>query len=148
MTYCDSSFLVALLIQGDRFAPEAGLLASGFSDALPLIPLAEVEVLTRLHRGLGDGTLTPQLHRSVIRQFEEDLSDGILVRKSPSPREHLAEALRLAQRYVPRMSVRTLDILHVAAALQMKYKHFASFDRRQRELASAAGLRLLPAKLS
>ncbi len=144
MTYCDASFLVALFVQGDVFAPAAAEAAAGFSAPMPLIPLAEVELMTRVHRGLGDKTLEPAHHASVLRQIEEDIADGILVRKSPPAREHLEEALRLSRKHAPVLAVRSLDILHVAAARIFKARKFASFDRRQRELAAAAGLRLLP----
>lgn len=147
MIYCDSSFLVALFVKGDVFAPMGSALAATFSAPIPLIPLGEVELMTRVHRGLGDKTLDAVQHVAVLRQIEEDIADGILVRKTPAARDHLEEALRLARRHAPVLAVRSLDILHVAAARLFKSKTFASFDRRQRDLAAAAGLRLLPVKL-
>ena len=39
---------------------------------------------------------------------------------------------------------RSLDILHVAAARTMLIEEFISFDARQRELASAIGLKVSP----
>ena len=148
MTYCDSSFLVALFVKGDIFAPKAVVIAAAFSAPMPLIPLAEVEVVTKVHRGLGEKTLNPAQHAAVLRQIEEDIADGILVRKGLPAREHLEEALRLSRRHAPSLAVRSLDILHVAAARVLKSRAFASFDRRQRELAGAAGLRLLPKDLA
>jgi hypothetical protein len=35
-------------------------------------------------------------------------------------------------------------VLHIAAALSMKTVAFASFDKRQRQLAATVGLQLLP----
>jgi hypothetical protein len=37
-----------------------------------------------------------------------------------------------------------LDILHVATAMVLGVRDFASFDGRQRQLAKRAGLRVLP----
>jgi len=37
-----------------------------------------------------------------------------------------------------------MDILHVATALDLGAKQFVSFDERQRELAEAEGLDVLP----
>ncbi|MBM4156595.1 MAG: type II toxin-antitoxin system VapC family toxin [Lentisphaerae bacterium] len=42
----------------------------------------------------------------------------------------------------PRMGCRTLDILHVACALQLKPTEFLTFDHRQRKLAAHAGLKV------
>jgi hypothetical protein len=40
-----------------------------------------------------------------------------------------------------------MDIFHVARALQLVPERFVSFDQRQRALASAAGLAVLPERL-
>ena len=39
---------------------------------------------------------------------------------------------------------RTIDLLHVAIALEAGAKTFLSFDQRQRKLAKAAGLKVKP----
>ena len=39
---------------------------------------------------------------------------------------------------------RTIDLLHVAIALEAKATTFLSFDNRQRKLAKAAGLEVKP----
>ena len=43
------------------------------------------------------------------------------------------------------LGCRTLDVLHVATALQLKPDRFITFDQRQRLLAVAAGLTVEPA---
>jgi hypothetical protein len=40
----------------------------------------------------------------------------------------------------PRLGCRTMDILHVACACQLKPQLFISFDHRQQKLGEAAGL--------
>jgi predicted nucleic acid-binding protein len=39
-----------------------------------------------------------------------------------------------------------MDLLHIAAALEAGCTHFASFDKRQRECATLAGLTIHPAQ--
>jgi predicted nucleic acid-binding protein len=39
------------------------------------------------------------------------------------------------------MSIPSLDVLHVACALELKLPHFLTFDERQLKLAKAAGLK-------
>lgn len=131
----------------DAWTPAARAMASGYRDPMPLVPVGEIELFTRIHRSLGERRINVAEHSAVLRQIGEDLSDGILVRKNPVPQALLGEALRLASKHAPVMNIRSLDTLHVAAARVLGYASFASFDKRQRELASAAGLRVLPAKL-
>lgn len=52
-----------------------------------------------------------------------------------------ATAAELALAHTHSHGVRTLDLLHLAAALELKAEVFLSFDRRQRALAKAVGLR-------
>lgn len=146
MIYCDSSLIVALFVP-DAWTEQAKSLAGKFTDPIPLVPFGEVELSTRVHRAIGEKRLSTAEHASVLRQIEEDIADGIIVRKTPPARENLEEALRLSRKHAPALAVRSFDILHVAAARLFKARKFASFDRRQRELAAAAGLRLLPADL-
>jgi len=46
----------------------------------------------------------------------------------------------LARRRVATLGVRTLDALHVAAALELKADAFWTFDERQKKLAEIEGL--------
>ena len=55
-----------------------------------------------------------------------------------------AEALELADRYSARLGTRSLDLMHVSAALLLKTETFLSFDERQRKAAKAEGLKVKP----
>jgi predicted nucleic acid-binding protein len=50
------------------------------------------------------------------------------------------ETARLSDAHTIRLGARTLDVLHVAAARVLDCRYFLTFDRRQHELARAAGL--------
>jgi predicted nucleic acid-binding protein len=54
----------------------------------------------------------------------------------------MVEAERLSTSYSERFGTRSLDILHVAAALVLGVKEFHTFDTRQAKLAKAAGLKV------
>lgn len=58
---------------------------------------------------------------------------------------HYREAMELSERYAARYLTRALDVLLIAAALEMKAAAFVSFDQRQRKLAAEVGLTILPA---
>ena len=140
--------MFALSIRGELFTPIAAKIASGFTEAIPLIGIAEVEWKTRINRGLGDGSLTINQHAMLLRQIEEDVADGILVRKSLITAEYLDCALKLSKNHALKIPIRSLDILHVAAAKLLRCKKFVSFDERQRGLATAEKFQLLPSRLS
>jgi hypothetical protein len=55
----------------------------------------------------------------------------------------LNRAAELSQKHTPKFGIRSLDVLHVACALELKLRHFFNFDGRQQKLAAAAGLKLI-----
>jgi predicted nucleic acid-binding protein len=50
----------------------------------------------------------------------------------------------LSEKHATKDGQRTIDLLHVAIALECGAKTFLSFDKRQRRLATAAGLKVSP----
>jgi hypothetical protein len=59
----------------------------------------------------------------------------------------LHQTRRLSDRHTAKHGFRSLDIMHVAQAIILNCKHFASFDAKARQLAAMEGLKLLPARL-
>jgi predicted nucleic acid-binding protein len=55
----------------------------------------------------------------------------------------LQRAADIAREHTPRLGCRSLDVLHVATALQLGFRQFLTFDRRQQQLARAVGLKLV-----
>ncbi|MFN0172460.1 MAG: PIN domain-containing protein [Bryobacteraceae bacterium] len=51
-------------------------------------------------------------------------------------------ARRIAEKRMAGLRVRSLDVLHVAAALTLGASAFLTFDKRQQELARLEGLRI------
>ena len=56
----------------------------------------------------------------------------------------LEEARRIARLRTVTEGYRSLDILHVAAAVVSEAEEFLTFDERQRKLAQAEGLKVKP----
>jgi len=75
-------------------------------------------------------------------RFHQDRQDGLFIMREMTA-EFFAQAVRLAQIYTAQFGVRTLDILHVATALECRADAFWTFDYRQAGLAKAVGLKLL-----
>lgn len=69
----------------------------------------------------------------------KDLVDGVLLIQ-PLVTASFERALQIARRRTPQLGTRTLDILHVASALELKAERFYTLDRNQARLARAEGL--------
>lgn len=61
---------------------------------------------------------------------------------APLPEVLFEKAAEIARAHVAQTGTRTLDTLHVAAALELKAERFWTFDDRQAKLAKAVGLKL------
>ena len=53
------------------------------------------------------------------------------------------KTFRLLSAETPRLGCRTMDILHVARAVEIAATSFMTFDGQQRELALHAGLKVI-----
>lgn len=144
MIYCDTSFLLALYVERDFFHVPASRLAAKFKAPIPLTLLTELELVNGIRRCLAAKIIPRAEHDAIFRQVAADESHGILARHAIHQADHFAKARELSKRFTPEISARSLDILHVAAALLLRATDFGSFDEKQRVLAGKAGLRLLP----
>jgi predicted nucleic acid-binding protein len=142
--YCDTSFLLALYVERDFFHVQASRLAAKFKEPIPLTLLSELELVNGIRRGLAAKIIPIEEHDAIFRQIVEDESHGILVRLAVHQADYFAKARELSKKFTPEISARSLDILHVAAALLLKARDFGSFDDKQRILAAKTGLKLIP----
>ncbi len=72
-------------------------------------------------------------------ELERDRGNGLWL-DADLPDEVWETCADLARKYGPKLGVRTLDSLHVAAAIEFGAKAFWTFDERQAKLAAAVGL--------
>ena len=148
MTYCDSSFLASLYVPTDVFNPQARKEAAKFTNAIPYTLLGELELLNALRRGLGDASLDQSAHDAIIRDLDTDEADGLLERAALNQIKLYEKARELSKKHTSALACRSLDILHVASALVLGAKKFASFDHRQRKLVAAVSLPLVPLSIA
>ncbi len=141
--YCDTSFLVSL------YAPDANSEVSAAemlraSTMLLITPLCELELVNALQLRLFRNELTAAETQAAYTAIQSDISAGIYSLQ-PLSTGIFEAAKRLSLKYVAKIGSRSLDVLHVAAALAMGAEMLLSFDDKQRKLARAAGLRVAPA---
>jgi predicted nucleic acid-binding protein len=76
----------------------------------------------------------------LLQRFEDHRALG-LWKESALPDQTFDDCTLLGRRFGGRLGVRTLDTLHVAAALGLGAERFWTFDQRQEKLALAVGLK-------
>lgn len=141
--YADSSFLVSLAIEDGKTHEAKGFMLR-HPEALPFNPLHRLEVRNGIRLRVQRGEIDPARRENAFRQIEEDLADGILVHRAMPWTDALRQAEQLSTDHAERIGSRSADTLHVAAAMLSGARQFLSFDRRQRELAKAAGMDVKP----
>jgi predicted nucleic acid-binding protein len=141
--YADSPFLVSLHRADTNHAAANAYLAKA-ALTLAFTPLHRVEVRNALRNATANGEMTGADCRQAFRQIDDDLCDGLLIHTSVEWTDVFCRADELSEKHAATHGVRTIDLLHVAIALECGAKTFLSFDTRQRKLAKAAGLKVKP----
>jgi hypothetical protein len=141
--YADTGFIVTLYKEESTSARASALMAR-LTSPLRLSLLGELEFRNALHLAVFRGELTPHEATLKKRLFQDDLANGIFA-IIPVPAFALySKAAELADRHSARLGTRSLDLMHVAAALLLETDTFFSFDERQRKAAKTEGLKVLP----
>jgi len=104
----------------------------------------EIPNAIRLKRFRGE--ITKEEEAAAIRVFRGDVDAGRLARPDYDLAEVFIRAEGLSAKHSGNIGVRSMDILHVAAALECGCMGLASFDERQRKVAQLAGLKLVPVR--
>jgi predicted nucleic acid-binding protein len=144
--YADTGFVVTLYKQETTSTQAAALMARQ-KTSVQLTQLGELEFHNALHLAVFRNEITATDAALKKRLFLEDLANGIFT-ITPVPASALfAKSIELANRHSANLGTRSLDLMHVAAALLLKAETFFSFDERQRKAAKAEGLKVKPASL-
>jgi hypothetical protein len=102
-----------------------------------------VEVTNGICLAAFRADISAEAMRDALASLDEDFTDGRYVRADVLWRAALDRARELSEEHTPRLGCRSLDVLHVASALELGCKRFLTFDSRQQRLARAAGLKLV-----
>ncbi|HEX8313128.1 MAG TPA: PIN domain-containing protein [Chthoniobacteraceae bacterium] len=121
--YADSSFLVSLY-RADWWHEKASSFMARVAIPLAFTPLHRIEVRNALRNAAAAGDMTIPEQRTAFRQIEEDLRDGLLIHTAVDWTELLQAADHLSEKHAAAAGQRTIDLLHVAAALQLDVSLF------------------------
>lgn len=137
--YADSSFLVSIYVT-DVHTPEV-LRRLSQHPRLWFTPFHEVEISHAIARQVFQGRMSDERATRVYQELSRDCAAGVWA-LTGFPEATFTQGATLARTYVAKLGTRTLDSLHVAAALELKAEQFWTFDERQAKLAKAAGLKV------
>ena len=138
--YADPSGLARLYIhqEGSR---EMSIWRGKVSGALAVTHHGRVEIINAICRAVFLGHLAEDAASEALADFASDFAEGRLHQAEILWRAALNRAAELSENHTSKLGARSLDVLHVACALELKFRYFLTFDQRQQKLASAAGLR-------
>jgi hypothetical protein len=137
--YYDTSCLVKLYI------PELGsdrvrALVAAAGQALALTPLHRCELRNAIALKAYRGEIDRDELAAVIVQIDDDIRRRLLFPTDLEWPEIFRLTGELAVLHTPEKGCRTLDILHIAAALAIGMRRFITLDARQRALARDVGM--------
>lgn len=109
-----------------------------------LSQLGELELHNAFQLSVFRGEIDAAAASAKYQLFAADLARGSFA-ILPVPAATLyPKAIDLAQRHSASLGTRSLDLMHVAAALILKADLFLSFDERQRKVAVLEGMQVGP----
>lgn len=153
-TYADTSFLARLLIHDADNEAAVDAHRSLGRPYLIYTPFHSLEVTNALRlRTFMASNSTSAVKRQAKREEQEAerrlkwcLAKG-LFQATPMPWDAAIEkAVELSAAHCHRIGLRSFDLFHVGAAVELQAKHFITCDIRQAALAKAAGLKVLLVK--
>lgn len=138
-TYFDSSALVKIYVNEDHSDRARREVVA--ARQVPVTWLHVLEIGNALRILTGRSLLTEKESLALLDQFEDDRQAQRLADASPDWPKVFHEAVQLSRRHAMKTLCRSLDVLHVAAAIEIGCTKFVSGDQRQLAVARAAGLK-------
>src|SRR5947209_6764429 len=99
---------------------------------LPLLltSFGELELTNAIQLRAFRKELTRTQVKQALAMVRRDIATGVYFLK-PLSATAFERAMHLSRKHTPKFGTRTLDVLHIASALDLRVKAFYSFDRHQ-----------------
>lgn len=144
MTYADSGFVVSLYRPTESLSRIARREIKRASTPVLLSPLSLLEIRNALNMAIARDEIGMAERDAVMAEIDRQISTGFFQMAQVSQAAIYARAEELSDRHTPAHFTRSLDLMHVAAALLCKASIFLSTDARQKKVAEAEGLKVRP----
>lgn len=144
MIYADSSLILSLYV-ADAGSEPAEQMTAGLNVPLVWTAWHELEFHAALEARVGRGQNTRNEADAVKAQLSAHRErDGLYLRRTADWERVLERASSLTSQSGAEFLCRSLDVLHVAACLELGLTKFLTLDERQRKLAAKHGLEIHP----
>jgi predicted nucleic acid-binding protein len=143
MHFADASFLVSAFL-GDANGSKEWKWWASSKAVLHLSRLVLLEAENAIRSSVFQHAVPQQNSIEALHLLKRALADGVLVRREISSARLYPAAQRICMRHTGPETFGTMDIIHVACAVELGATHFISFDRSQRKLTAAEGLAACP----
>lgn len=140
MVYADTSLLFSLVLHDANTAETVAYLKR-HPTSLALTPWQRCELSNAVRLSVWRGSCPAPVAIAALEKIDADLTAGNLAETPLVWPDVLKIADELGKKHTSALGVRTLDLLHVSAAVSLKAKTFLTYDGRQLALARASGLR-------
>lgn len=140
--YADPRALLKLYLK----EPESRAMAEWrqkVGDPLLVTHHGRVEMTNGIGLAAYRGMITDKMHDAAVAALEDDFAQGRYKQGDVLWRATLKRAGDLSRKHTRSIGCRSLDIVHIASAMELEFKYFATFDMRQQQLAQAAGLKII-----
>jgi len=141
--YLDTGFALKRYVQEPN-SPVARAALLAYAPPLHLTDILEMEMVNALHGKVFRREMTESDRDQCLTAFHADIAAGFWQRVTIGSVSLRNRVVSIASERTAILGCRTLDILHIAAALELGCTDFLSFDHRQRSVALAEGLKVLP----
>lgn len=138
-TYFDSSALVKIYVNEPNSEQARREVVA--SRQVPVTWLHRLEVGNALLVLAGRSALTSEEAHGHLDHFDDDRQAQRLADVSPDWPKVFHEAVQLTRHHAEKLLCRSLDVLHVAIAIELGCTRLVSADGRQLALARAVGLK-------
>lgn len=140
--YVDPSALLKLYLH----QPESAAMSAWrgkTKGALAVTHHGRIEVINGICLAAHRRELAGEALADTLASFDEDFVEGLYRSADLLWRATLNRAAELSRAHSPKLGTRSLDVLHVASALELEMRFFVTYDRRQEDLARTVGLKTL-----
>jgi len=113
------------------------------SGPLPVTHHGRVELINGIALAAHRRFISATALTAALAALDDDFETGRYRQTDLLWRSALKRAGDLSRQHTPALGTRSLDVLHVASALELNLRRFVSFDERQQKLARAVGLKVI-----
>ncbi len=141
-TYVDPSALLKLYLN----EPESRAMTAWRAKAtgpLSVTHHGRVELVNGIALAAHRRLIDESAFKAALAALDDDFEQGRYTQADLLWRAALQRAADLSRNFSRTLGTRSLDVLHVASALELGFRSFISFDLRQQKLVRAVGLKLL-----